>query len=192
MSELIFYPQETIYWYNQQPALVPYHDCYSPRECKTILEDLWLPGSNSDLDPSDALHPLKILESLFRTYESTPLNSKSYSVFQRERVEELCNHAVQTRCSTSSYRAKLPQVKSMTRIYSGRIEMQFKDTEKSLSLHIDYERLGKNKNANQYHYELQLADSSDGIRSYIHRFNIQHRGDLWRIPSANSEFHACD
>lgn len=165
MSEQIFYARETIYWYNQQPALVPYHDCYSPKECKTLLEERRLPGSNRDLDPSDALHLhlLKILESLFRTYESTPLSSKSRSVFQRERVEELCNHAVQTRSSTSNYRAKLPQVAFVTRIYSGRIEMQFKDTKKSFSLHIDYERLGNDDNAYQYHYELRLDDNSDGI-----------------------------
>ena len=192
MSESIFHPRERIYWYNQQPALVPYHDCYSPRECKTILEKLRLPGSNRHLDRSDALHLLKILESLFRTYESTPLNSKSYSVFQRERVEELCNHAVQTRFSTSNYHAKLPRVKSMPIIYSGSIEMKFKDTEKSFSLHINYERLEKNENAYQYHYELELGDSGDGIQNYIHSFNVQHRGDLWRIPSANSESHSYD
>ena len=192
MSELIFHPRERIYWYNQQPALVPYHNCYSPKQCKTILEKLRLPESNRHLDPSDALHLLKILESLFRTYESTPLNSKSYSVFQRERVEELCNHAVQTRFSTSNYRTKLPRVRSMTRIYSGGIETQFNDTEKSFNVHINYERLEKDENAYQYDYELQLGDSSDGIQNYIHRFNIPHRGDLWRIPLANSEFHSYD
>ena len=194
MSESIFCPPETIYWYNQQPALVPYHDCYSPKECKTVLEELWLPGSNRNLDPSDAPHLLKILESLLRTYESTPLNSKSHSVFQRERVEELCNHAVQTRSSTSNYRPKLPRVKSktMTRIYSGRIEMKFKDTEKSFSLDINYERLGKDENAYQYYYELRLEENGDGLKSRIHRFNVQHHGDLWRIPLANSESHAYD